>query len=87
MPQTIPSLSLNSLKSQLNRHYQELEARLAEDGKGNGQLNKTHLSTTDPDASLVSKGKVRSQLSFKVHRAVDEQGRSHNRYRGDFRGS
>ena len=69
-------IDLNSLKSQLNRHYQELEARLEElpeDGKGNGQLNRTHLSTTDPDASLVSKGKVRSQLSFKVHRAVDEK--------------
>ncbi|MCJ7818529.1 MAG: transposase, partial [Syntrophales bacterium] len=26
-------INLNSLKSQLNRHYQELEARLAEDGK------------------------------------------------------
>ncbi len=69
-------IALNSLKSRLNRHYQELEARLEElpeDGKGKGQLNRTHLSTTDPDASLVSKGKVRSQLSFKVHRAVDSQ--------------
>ena len=67
-------LDMSSLKSQLNRHYHELEARLAElptDWKGNGKLNQTHLSTTDPDASLVSKGKVRSQLSFKVHRAVD----------------
>ena len=67
-------IEMNSLKSQLNRHYQELEARLAElpeDYKGKGKLNKTHLSTTDPEASLVSKGKVRSQLSFKVHRAVD----------------
>lgn len=69
-------IDMNSLKSQLNQHYQELEARLAElpaDWKGNGKLNRTHLSTTDPDASLVSKGKVRSQLSFKVHRAVDEK--------------
>jgi transposase len=69
-------IDLTSLKSQLNQHYQELEARLeelAEDGKGNGKLNRTHLSTTDPDASMVSKGKVRSQLSFKVHRAVDEK--------------
>jgi transposase len=69
-------IALNSLKSQLNRHFQELEARLEEpaaDSKGNGKLNKTHLSTTDPDASLVSQGKVRSQLSFKVHRAVDEK--------------
>jgi transposase len=68
------SIDLNSLKSRLNRHYQELEARLAElpeDWKGNGQFNRTHLATTDPDASLVSKGKVRAQLSFKVHRAVD----------------
>jgi IS5 family transposase len=69
-------IDMNSLKSRLNRHYQELEARLEElpaDGKGNGKLNKTHLSTTDPDASIVSKGKVRSQLSFKAHRAVDEK--------------
>jgi transposase len=69
-------IALSSLNSQLNRHYQELEARLEglpEDGRGKGKLNKTHLSTTDPDASLVSKGKVRSQLSFKVHRAVDEK--------------
>jgi transposase len=69
-------INLNSLTSQLNRHYQELEARLEElpeDYKGKGKLNRTHLSTTDPDASLVSKGKVRSQLSFKVHRAVDDK--------------
>jgi transposase len=69
-------IKLNSLKSQLNRHYRELEARLEElpaDGKGKGQLNRTHLSTTDPDASLVSQGKVRSQLSFTVHRAVDSR--------------
>jgi hypothetical protein len=69
-------INLNSLKSQLNPHYQELEARLEElpeDGKGKGRLNRTHLSTTDPEASLVSKGKVRAQLSFKVHRAVDSR--------------
>jgi transposase len=69
-------IAMDSLKSQLNRHYQELEARLEElpeGGKGGGKLNKTHLSTTDPDASIVSQGKVRSQLSFKAHRAVDEK--------------
>jgi transposase len=69
-------INMSSLKSQLNRHYHELEARLADlppDFKGNGKLNQTHLSTTDPDASLVSKGKVRSQLSFKAHRAVDDK--------------
>lgn len=69
-------INMNSLKSQLNPHYQELEARLEElpeDGKGKGRFNRTHLSTTDPEASLVSKGKVRSQLSFKVHRAVDSR--------------
>jgi len=69
-------LNLTSLKSQLNRHYKELEARLAEppaDGHGPGPdaLSRTRVSTTDPEASLVSKGKVRSQLSYKVHRAVD----------------
>jgi transposase len=69
-------INMNSLKSQLNPYYQELEARLEElpeDGKGKGRLNRTHLSTTDPEASLVSQGKVRSQLSFKVHRAVDSR--------------
>jgi transposase len=67
-------IDMNSLKSRLNRHYQELEARLQElpqDYKGNGKVNKTRLSTTDPDAAIVSQGKVRSQLSFKAHRAVD----------------
>jgi transposase len=69
-------IDLNSLKSRLHRHYQELEARLEElpaGCKGNGKVNRTRLSTTDPDASIVSKGKVRSQLSFKAHRAVDEK--------------
>jgi len=69
-------IKMNSLKSQLHRHYHELEARLEElpaGCKGSGKLNKTHLSTTDPDASLVSKGKAGSQLSFKVNRAVDEK--------------
>jgi transposase len=67
-------LNMNSLKSQLKRHYQELEVRLEElPEERQGKLNRTHLSSTDPDASLVSKGKVRSQLSFKVHRAVDEK--------------
>jgi len=69
-------INMNSLKSQLNPHYQELEARLEElpeDYKGKGRLNRTHLSTTDPEASLVSQGKVRSQLCFKVHRAVDSR--------------
>jgi transposase len=69
-------INTDSLKSQLSRHYQELEARLEEAPeayKGDGRLNATRLSTTDPDAAIVSKGKVRSQLSFKAHRAVDEK--------------
>lgn len=67
-------INMNSLKSRLNRHYKELETRLDDESReSGGGLNGTHLSTTDPDASIVSKGKVRSQLSYKVHRAVDEQ--------------
>lgn len=69
-------IKVGSLKNQLNRHYQELEARLEElpeVDKGKGKLNGARLSTTDPDAAIVSKGKVRSQLSYKVHRAVDEK--------------
>ena len=61
-----------SLKRYLKRSYRQLEARLDPEPEGES-FNDTHLSTTDPDASIVSKGKVRSQLSFKVHRAVDEK--------------
>jgi transposase len=66
-------VDINSLK--LDDKFKEFEDRLedlAEKGGTKG-INGSHLSTTDPDASIVSKRKVRSQLSYKVHRAVDEK--------------
>lgn len=60
----------------------ELEARLEEpqeascDGKPpetpkSGVANKRHVSTTDPDASVVRQGKGGPSLKYKIHRAVD----------------
>jgi len=65
-------MSKKSLKRFLKSSYREFESRLDQEPE-TGSFNDTHLSTTDPDASIVSQGKVRSQPSFKVHRAVDEQ--------------
>jgi transposase len=56
----------------LRKGYQEFEERLDErDDQEHpyGTVNKRHVSTTDPDASIVSQGKPR--LSYKTHRAVD----------------
>jgi transposase len=69
-------INVHCLKRYLKPNYEELEARL--DGLSQGpetqtQLNRTHVSTTDPDASIVRKRNRPSQVSFKTHRAVDEQ--------------
>jgi transposase len=67
-------VDIDSLK--LDGKFKELEGRLedlAEKGGNPKGINNSHLSSTDPDASIVSKRKVRSQLSYKVHRAVDEK--------------
>lgn len=63
-----------SLKRYLKAGYRELEARLddlSQSNEGDGRINSTRVSTTDPDASLVRKGKGPSGLSYKTHRAVD----------------
>jgi len=38
-----------------------------------GRANRKHISTTDPDASVVRMGPGRSKLRYKIHRAVDEK--------------
>lgn len=38
-----------------------------------GKVNRKHISTTDPDASVVRMGPGRSRLRYKIHRAVDEK--------------
>ena len=65
-----------SLKRYLKAGYRELEARLddlSQSAEDDGRINSTHVSTTDPDASIVRKGKGPSGLSYKTHRAVDGQ--------------
>lgn len=69
-----------SLKRHLNKQYEELEGRLEEKveeeeqenhatDEGKGVVNKRYVSTTDPDASLVSRGETK--LRYQIHRAVD----------------
>lgn len=69
-----------SLKRYLNKSYREMEQRLEDSnnlplhapGK-QGSANRKHISTTDPDASVVRMGAGRSKLRYKIHRAVDEK--------------
>jgi transposase len=58
----------------LNARYRELEAQLEQDDDTkSGKANRKHVSTTDPDASVVRQGGGRSKLRYKIHRAVDEK--------------
>jgi transposase len=69
-------ISTKSLERHLKRSFRELEARLdgqPEKDHGGESVNSTHVSTTDPDASIVTNKKVHRQLSYKVHRAVDKK--------------
>jgi len=64
-----------SLKRQLQESYKELEARLEEKSESMDSSrkyvkeNRRYISTTDPDAAIVNRGKPK--LSYQVHRAVD----------------
>ncbi len=66
-----------NLKHQLRKNYRHLEARLAESedsSRGGGRyskVNKRFISSTDPDAAIVRRGKAK--LRYQVHRAVDEK--------------
>lgn len=70
-------LDTKSLKDQLHKNYQKLEARLAEGNPSScssrhlEKKNSRYISTTDPDAAIVNRGKPK--LSYQVHRAVDER--------------
>jgi transposase len=66
----------HSLKRYLNKSYRELEKRLADkdeipkESQGDSQgVNARYVSTTDPDASIVKRGKPK--LRYQTHRAVD----------------
>jgi len=68
-------LDTRNLKHQLHKNYKKLEARLEErtestdPSKTSEKKNNRYISTTDPDAAMVNRGK--SKLSYQVHRAVD----------------
>lgn len=54
----------------LRAAYREQEQKLDEQPPG-GRVNKTHLTTTDPDSQLARTGSNASRPSYKHHRAVD----------------
>jgi transposase len=61
----------------LHKNFRELEARLEEreescdPSRSYKKANKRYISSTDPDAAIVRRGKPK--LSYQVHRAVDGQ--------------
>ncbi len=66
----------------LIKSYRTLESRLEDqDAKcdnddstpKSGRANRKHVSTTDPDASVVRMGKGKSKLRYQIHRGVDER--------------
>ena len=61
-------IDTHSLKAQLNDRYQELERRLSE-CEPRGAVNRRYVSTTDPEAAIVARG--RPKLLYQTHRAVD----------------
>lgn len=70
-------IDTQSLKVHLRENYKKLEARLEEIEEGTEfsrryvKQNSRYMSTTDPDAAIVNRGKPR--LFYQVHRAVDGQ--------------
>ena len=68
-------LDTRNLKHQLHKNYKKLEARLEERNECTDpsrtyeKKNNRYISSTDPDAALVNRGKAK--LSYQVHRAVD----------------
>ena len=68
-------IDTQSLRIHLRDNYKKLEARLEEVRESTDssrryvKKNSRYMSTTDPDAAIVNRGKPK--LSYQVHRAVD----------------
>jgi len=68
-------IDIQSLRIHLRENYRKLEARLEETRENTDssrryeKKNNRYMSTTDPDAAIVNRGKPK--LSYQVHRAVD----------------
>src|SRR5512136_732479 len=65
-------VNTGKLQAQLDRGYRQLQQRLDEPEPADA-ANRTHISTTDPDASSVRRGGGKAKLQYQVHRAVDER--------------
>lgn len=64
------------LRRRIRHSFRELEARLDDNsqaGKDRRVVNRTHTSTTDPDAAIVRHKTGPAKPSYKVHRTVDVQ--------------
>jgi hypothetical protein len=68
-------IDMRNLRHQLHKNYKQLESRLEEKDESTDasrayvKQNKRYISSTDPDAAIVNRGKPK--LSYQVHRAVD----------------
>jgi transposase len=68
-------IDTQSLRIHLHENYKKLEARLEEVNESSDssrryvKKNSRYMSTTDPDAAIVNRGKPK--LSYEVHRVVD----------------
>jgi len=68
-------IDTKGLRHQLHKNYKKLEARLEEQSERMEsspyyeKKNNRYVSSTDPDATIVNRGKPK--LSYQVHRAVD----------------
>jgi transposase len=68
-------IDTQSLRIHLRKNYEKLEARLEKAQEASDSTrryekqNNRYMSTTDPDAAIVNRGKPK--LSYQVHRAVD----------------
>ena len=70
-------IDTKNLRHQLKKNFKQLEARLEESEYflrtpgPHSEANKRYISSTDPDAAIVRRGKPK--LRHHVHRAVDEK--------------
>jgi transposase len=67
-------VNMHDIKRYLKKSYRLLEERLDDfRGQKSTLINKKHVSTTDPDASVTRYGNSRPKLRYKTHRVVDEK--------------
>lgn len=64
-------IDTKSIKHQIGDKYRQQESRLEEKEESPyKKINTRYISSTDPDAAIVKRGK--SRLSYQIHRAVDQ---------------